>query len=49
MESSRKCISIVFLEALHIFAVSHHIYSFHNLSFVIPDKFQGKEEEMFEM
>lgn len=40
---------IEFLEALHARAVGHHDHALHNLFLVLPDIFQPKEEEQFEV
>jgi hypothetical protein len=40
---------IKLLEAFHARAMGHHYYTFHDLFFVLTDKFESKEEKEFEM
>jgi len=40
---------VVFVEAFHIFALRHHLYPLHNLSFIVSNVFESKEEKIFEI
>ena len=49
VKTTRKSLSIIFLETFHVLAVSHHFNSLHYLSFIVSDEFKSKEEKMLEM
>ena len=49
VESLLQSLPVVFLETFHVFAVGHYLYSFNDFSFVVANKFEGEEEEMFEV
>jgi hypothetical protein len=49
VETAGEGLAVVALEAFHIFAVCHHLNSLHDLTLVVSDKFEGEEEEVFEV
>ena len=49
METTGKGLSVVFVEALHILAVGHHLNPLHYLPLVVSDELQSEEEEVLEV
>ena len=49
METTGKCLPVVFMEAFHVLAVGHHLHPFHYLPLVVSYELQCEEEEVLEV
>lgn len=49
VKSTSQGLSVELLEALHIFAVGHHLHPLHDISFIVADEFEGEEKEVFKV
>ena len=49
VETTGKCLPVVFMEAFHVLAVGHHLHPLHYLPLVVSYELQCEEEEVLEV
>ena len=49
VETTGKCLPVVFMEAFHVLAVGHHLHPLHYLPLVVSYKLQCEEEKVLEV